>query len=232
MTIYDLARKMEIPQPPDFEDFLSLVNNDNPKVANNAVTLVEKVLISKLKAGDSSAFSNIFTAYYQDLVMFAARFSNSLDSAEEIVQDTFVRLWEKHESVKIDVSFKSYLLKMVQNKCINWLRHNKIMRSHNNYVIDSSPKFEYDTDSYMLYSELQEQIKSALCKLPAEVSEAFQMNRYKGLKYNEIAELMGVSVRTLEVRIGKALQILRNHLKGYLIIFIGFIGFFQMFINI
>lgn len=225
-----LTQKIKIPQLPDSEDCLTLVNNDNLKV-ENALTLVEKVLISKFKNGDSTAFTFIFTAYYKDLVMFAARFTNSLDSAEEIVQDTFVRLWEKHESVKINVSLKSYLLKIVQNKCIDWLRHNKIKRSHNNYVIDSSPQFEYDTDSYMLYSELQEQIKSALCQLPAEVSEAFQMNRYKGLKCREIAELLGVSVRTIEVRIGKALQILRDHLKEYLIILIGFICIFQMCIN-
>ena len=202
------------PPPPDRQDFLTLVYKSKAKVAN-PVLLVEKVLITKLKAGDYPAFSNIFTAYYQDLVLFATRFTHDLNHAEEIVQDTFVRLWEEHESIKVTISLKSYLLKIVQNKCIDWYRHKKIMQTHNNSVMESPPQFIYDTDSYILYSELQEQIEAALDKLPEEISEVFRMNRFRGLKYHEIADLLGVSARTIEVRIGKALHMLRDHLKEY-----------------
>lgn len=181
-----------------------------------SISLVEKVLISKFRAGDHLAFSNIFNAYYPDLVIFASRFTNDLMDSEEIVQDSFVKLWEKRESININISLKSYLLKIIHNKCIDWLRHNKIMQTHNRYVMENSPRFEYDTDNYVLYSELQQQLEAALCKLPEEILEAFHMNRYKGLKYHEIAKVLGVSVRTVEVRIGKALGMLRNHLKDYM----------------
>ncbi len=201
------------------QDFLPLESSNKIKVVNHT-SLVEKVLISKLKVGDHSAFSSIFTAYYQDLVMFATRFTHGLNDAEEIVQDTFLRLWEEHESVKINISLKSYLLKIVQNKCIDWYRHNKIIRTYNNYVIEGAPQFTYDTDRYILYSELQEQIEAALDKLPEEISEVFRMNRNKGLKYHEIADILDVSIRTIEVRIGKALHMLHNHLKGYFVIII------------
>lgn len=201
-----------------------MVNKSKAEVTNS-VPLVEKVLISKLKVGDYSAFSDIFTAYYQDLVMFAARFTHDLNNAEEIVQDTFVRLWEEHKSIKINILLKSYLLKTVQNKCIDWYRHKKIMQTHNNFVMGCSPQFEYDTDSYILHSELQEQIEAALGKLPEEISEVFRMNRYKNLKYHEIAEIMGVSVRTIEVRIGKALHMLRDYLKEYFVFVTGFFSF-------
>ena len=90
------------------------------------------------------------------------------------------------------------------------------MQIHRNVVSEYSLQFEYDTDSYVLHSELQEQIEVALSKLPDDISAAFRMNRNKGLKYQEIAEIMDVSVRTIEVRIGKALNLLRNHLKDYL----------------
>ena len=205
------------------QDFLSLTHNCKTKVVAS-IALVEKVLISELKIGNSSAFTNIFTAYYPDLVMFATRFTRELTSAEEIVQDTFVKLWEEHEYVNIRISIKSYLLKIVQNKCIDWYRHKKIMQVHNNYVMENSPLFEYDTDSYILHSELREQIEAALDKLPDEISEAFRMNRYKGLKYQEIADILDVSVRTIEVRIGKALNMLRKHLTEYFVIIIGFFG--------
>ena len=215
-----LLDKKKNPQSPYWQDLLPLVDNCKPKLTNS-VPFVEKVLISKLIVGDYEAFSSIFTAYYQDLVMFAIRFTHDLNNAEEIVQDTFMRLWEEHESVKVNISIKSYLLKIVQNKCIDWYRHKQIMQTHNNYILKNSPPFEYNTDSYILHSELQKQIEIALETLPVAISETFRMNRYKGLKYREIADILNVSVRTVEVRIGKALHMLRNHLKEYFVITIG-----------
>jgi len=187
--------------------------------------LIEKVLISQLNAGDCAAFSTIFTTYYPDLIMFALRFTQNLNNAEEIVQDTFVKFWEDHEFIKITSSIKSYLLKMVQNKCIDWCRHNKIMHLHKAFILENFHHFEYDTDNYILHSELQEQIEIALGLLPEEVSAAFRMSRQKGLKHTEIADISGVSVRTVEVRIGKALHMLRDYLKEYFVIILLFINF-------
>jgi RNA polymerase sigma-70 factor, ECF subfamily len=215
-----ILKKKENSKLSDYQDSLSLVDRKRTKVTT-PVTLVEKVLISRLNIGDTSAFSFIFNAYYKDLVIFASRFTNDRVNSEEIVEDTFVKLWEEHESLNISVSIKSYLLKTVQNKCIDWYRHRKIMRIHDHLILQSSPRYVYETDNYILQSELQEQIDAALAKLPDEISGAFRMNRYKGLKYHEISKIMGVSVRTIEVRIGRALNLLRNHLKDYFIIICG-----------
>jgi len=189
----------------------------------NPAISIEKILVSKIKTGDYTAFECIFNAYYRDLVMFASKFTHDISTAEEIVQDIFVKLWEDHESIKVNSSFKSYLLKTVQNKCIDWYRHRKIIQKHYESVMSGSSQLTYDTDSYLLYSELQEQIDDALGKLPEEISEVFRMNRYQGLKYHEISDLLGVSVRTIEVRIGKALHMLRNILQEYFPIMTGII---------
>jgi RNA polymerase sigma-70 factor (family 1) len=218
-----LLRKKGILQSTDLEDFLPLVDNAETKVAKS-VPLIEKALISRINKGDSSAFSCVFSAYYKDLVLFSFRFTNELNSSEEIVQETFIRLWEEHKSLNITVSLKSYLLVTIKNKSIDWLRHKKIIQKHNEYALKNSPRINLETESYVLYSELQEQIDSALARLPQELSEAFRMNRFKGLKYAEIAELLDVSVRTVEVRIGKALHLLRNYLKDYFIILIAVSG--------
>lgn len=193
---------------------------------SNRRSLVEKVLISKLQVGDSNAFSTIFNTYYPDLVIFASRFTHDLNDSEEIVQDTFVTLWTERESLKINKSLKSYLLKTVQNKCIDWYRHKKVIKDHVDSMTKDPPLLTLDTDSYLLYSELNEQIESALDKLPDEFAEAFRMNRYRGLKYHEIANILGVSVRTIEVRIGKALFLLRKYLNDYFIVFIALIILF------
>jgi len=179
-------------------------------------SLVENVLLNKLVCGDKEAFSTIFTAYYRDLVTFALSFTHESDSAQEIVQETFVKLWEDHRNLKINESLKSYLLKSVQNRCIDWFRHKKVKQIHINDVINNSVLFEYNTDNYMLRSELEGLIKKAILLIPPDYSEAFRMNRDEGLKYREIAERLDVSVRTVEVRISKALHLLREYLKDYL----------------
>lgn len=211
-----------------WQDLIPLKYKNNTTVVNPAIS-IEKILVSKIKTGDYAAFECIFNAYYRDLIMFASKFTHDIGTAEEIVQDIFVKLWEEHESVKVNSSFKSYLLKTVQNKCIDWYRHRKIIEKHNASIMMTSSQLTYDTDSYLLHSELQEQIDDALGKLPEEISEVFRMNRYQGLKYHEIADLLGVSVRTIEVRIGKALHMLRNILREYFPIMTGIIFMLLIF---
>lgn len=208
-----LKSNLEIVNGPNLR---KLVAEKKKSAVTSKIPFVEKVLLAKLKSGDNSAFSTIFSAYYRDLVLFAARFTKDQENAEEVVQDIFVKLWEDHESIKIDISLKSFLLRSVQNKCIDMIRHRKIKDAHSSYVLENHSLFECDTDNYVLFSELREQIDRTLNRLPDELSGTFRMSRFKGLKYDEIAEILNVSVRTIEVRISKALNVLRTELKDYI----------------
>jgi len=178
----------------------------------------EKIIIEKYKEGDRSAFSTIFSVYYTDLVMFAITILNNADSSQEIVQDMFVKLWEDREKIVINTSLKSFLLKSVQNKCLDLLRHQKIKERYSSEFNHTALIHDYDTEGYVLRSELEFNIEKILNELPAEIAESFRLNRYEGLKYHEIAERLRVSQRTVEVRISKALQVLRERLKDYFII--------------
>ena len=178
--------------------------------------IFELILIEKLKSGHADAFSDIFSAYYKDLVFFAYSFTHELSTAEDIVQDTFIKLWEDHEKLVVTVSLKSILLKTIQNKCIDWHRHRKIVNNSSTYIIDKSPLYEYDTDNYVLRSELERMIDKAIEDLPEKFKEAFELNRFEGLKYQEIAIKLNVSIRTIEVRISKALELLRKSLIDFL----------------
>lgn len=150
------------------------------------------------------------------MVMFASGFTHNPEIAEEFVQETFVKLWEDHKNINITDSLKSYLLKSVQNRCIDWYRHKKVQQIHASEVINTAILFEYNTDNYILRSELEALLKKALLTIPADAAEAFRMNREEGYKYQEIAKKLNVSVRTIEVRIGKALHLLRDYLKDYM----------------
>lgn len=178
--------------------------------------LYEKILLEKLSESDNSSYSIIFTTYYSDLVQFAGTFILDLDTCEELVQDAFVYFWENRQSLKIQTSLKSYLLKMVQNRCIDWLRHLKIQDQYNVYADHHLRLMENNTENYILYSELKANLEKALDSLPPEIALAFRLNRQEGLTQHEIAECQNVSVRTIEVRIGKALILLREQLKDYL----------------
>lgn len=179
----------------------------------------EQYLLSKLRMGSQEAFSFLFNTFYADLVLFCGNFIKEKENCEDIVQSVFLKLWEDRENIQIDTSLQSYLLKSVQNRCLDEIRHVDIVRQYatNTNLLTLEA---YNTDQYILYSDLKEHLNNALKELPYVCREAFELNRFDGLRYKEIAEKLGVSERTIEVRISKALGLLRTHLKEFFIVMI------------
>ena len=177
----------------------------------------ENLLVQRMLGGDESAFSIIFRTYYLDLVLFAGTFLKDRQAAEEIVQDVFIRLWENRESVMITSSLRSFLLKSIQNKCIDTIRHLKIVDDYQSKLQNYPLLLENNTENYVLYSELEDDLKKALGKIPDDISKIFLLNRFEGLTYPEIASQLNLSVRMVEIRMGKALALLKHYLKDYLI---------------
>jgi RNA polymerase sigma-70 factor (family 1) len=184
---------------------------------SKSVNIYDNHLLDKLKSGDKSAFSIIFSTYYRDLVLFANTFTRQTDTSEEIVQDAFVTLWENSDVIEIKLSLKSYLLRMVQNKCLDYIRHLKVRDKYAVNILENPVLMGNDTENYILYSELTKDLDKALLLLPEECAKTFRMSRLEGLKQQEIAEKLGIAVRTVEFRIAKALTLLKEQLKDYLI---------------
>lgn len=178
----------------------------------------ERILLEKLTRNDQGAFTIIFTKYYTNLVRFSFGITRNADASEEIVQDVFLKLWESRNALEIHSSLKSFLLKSVQNRSIDSLRHSSITHKYASLVLDHPILSENDTENYILFSELENKFDHALSKIPAEYAEVFRMSRIEILSYHEIAGKLGISVRTVEVRIGKALSLLREELKEFLIL--------------
>ena len=174
----------------------------------------EYFVLSALKQDSKEAFSLLFQTYYTDLVLFCGNFIKDKDSCEDIVQSIFLKLWNERKNIQIETSLKSYLLKAVRNSCFDEFRHLEIVRQYEsdyeNPVLDC-----YDTENYVLYSDLYDHLRYALEQVPEQYREAFVMNRFEGLKYREIALKLNVSERTVEVRVSKALEILRKQLKDF-----------------
>lgn len=138
------------------------------------------------------------------------------DIAREIVQEAFVNLWEKRESIELDRSPKSYLGSTVKNRCLNYLRdHKKFDRSILEFEGLNSGH-EYVEQDHLVTSELKLKIEEATNELPAKCREVFLLNRVEHKKYNEIAAELGISVKTVEAQMSKALKIMRNKLSEYI----------------
>jgi RNA polymerase sigma-70 factor (ECF subfamily) len=173
-------------------------------------------LIATLQAGDITAFEMLFRTYYQPLCNYAYSFVQDKDEAEEIVQATFLSVWEKRDTLTIHTGVKPYLYAMVRNASLNVLKHEKIKQQH---VVGELAVAERSVESVtrtVMASELESRIYKALDKLPEQCRLVFKLSRFEELKYAEIAEQLNISIKTVENQMGKALKIMREQLKDYL----------------
>lgn len=177
-------------------------------VHNNYETLL------LLKAGDEGMFDSVYRFYYKGLCAFASQYVGVAE-CEEVVQEVMMWLWENRKMLVPEMSLKSLLFTMVKNKCLNSIAHTQIKQQVHERLYEKYRRLFEDPDFY-LEGELMELLDKAINKLPAEYREAFVLNRFDNLTYNEIAEQTGVSSKTIAYRISQALKILRVELKDYL----------------
>jgi len=187
----------------------------------------EQQIIQQLSEGNQLIFEGVYKAHYKELVLFAIRFVEEQQDAEEIVQNLFYDLWTKREKLNITTSLRAYLFGSVRNLSLNFIKHKKVefkYKEHNFHLLNEDSSNENDT---ITQQELANKIDEAVEKLPQERQKVFKMSRYDGLKYKEIAETLNISIKTVENQMGKALKFLRDELIEFLpLILIFFSDFF------
>lgn len=173
----------------------------------------DQVLVERLRNKDKRAFELVFNEYYGLLKSYAMRFMDDPDDAEEVIQEVFVKFWEKCDTLAPDSSIKSYLYRSVHNTCLNFIKHQKVKDSYRQYVITFMEEAVEGPSPDGENSNVQERIFEAIDNLPPRCSEIFKLSRFEGLKYQEIADHLSISIKTVEVQMGKALKTLREKLK-------------------
>jgi RNA polymerase sigma-70 factor (family 1) len=181
-----------------------------------SVSISENEIINGLRNGDEKIFESIFRDYYEKLCNYANKMIQDMDEAEEMVQGTFLNIWEKREDIEIHTSVKSYLYRAVHNNCLNRIKHYKVKREYSeNYKHEAD--LEYSDASHDLAGkEMEQQIQIAIESMPPQCRTVFKLNRFENLTYAEIAGQMNLSVNTIENHMVKALKILREKLSDYL----------------
>jgi RNA polymerase sigma-70 factor (ECF subfamily) len=161
-------------------------------------------------------FEQVFKQHFKSLHAYAYTILRDEDAAEDIVQQVFVKLWEKREETEITQSIQAYLYRMVYNSCLNFLKHEKVKEAHVSFAKHSMSEGVEHITKTIAGKELNHKIQQALQQLPEQCRTIFQLSRFEELKYKEIATLLNLSVKTIENQMGKALRIMRVALAEYL----------------
>jgi len=157
-------------------------------------------------------FERLFRDFFPPLMAFARKILGDEDDAREVVHQVFINLWEKRAEVDLSSSLKSYLFTSVHNRSLNVIRDRKKFSSEEVPEVAG----EWDVSAQIESMELEEKIRESIASLPEKCREIFELNRFSGLKYSEIASQLGISVKTVENQMTKALKILREQLGKYL----------------
>ncbi len=171
----------------------------------------DNAIISLLQTGDKNAYKQLFIKYYYPLCEYASQYISD-DDSKELVQDLMLFLWETRENLVIDTSLKSYLFISTKHRCLNAVRKNLYHERIHNQIYEKI-KDQFEDPDYYLVNELMENINKAIANLPETYRETFVLSRYGERTNVQIAEKLGVSVKTVEYRISQALKILRHRLN-------------------
>lgn len=184
----------------------------------------DRDLFRKINESDVKSFEILFHRYYGYLCLYASKIVKSDSAAEEIVQDFFVKLWEKRDQLIIESSVKSYFFSAIRNHCLNYIQHSKIVLKHEQKML-SEQEQKTSFDQSFVEIGLAEKIEESIRSLPEKRQEIFRLSREEGLKYREIAEKLNLSIKTVETHMSLAIKSLRESLKNYN----SFFNFFLLF---
>ena len=176
------------------------------------------------KYDERTTFEFLFTSYFVKLVRYAELIVKDIDIAEEIVENTFVKLWENRDTINIQNSQQQYLFKSVQNACLNHLKHIKVENKYKLFLyhhIGLNDMENHDLEfpiTHLLIDELQHLIHQAINDLPVQCKKVFELSRYDHNSNEEIAIKLDISINTVKTHIGRALGKLRIVLKDYIVL--------------
>jgi len=169
-----------------------------------------------------AGFRQVYMTYYPRLLRFAAEYVVDEQDAEDIVQEVFITLWEKRDTLREDTNLTAYMMTLVKSLCLNFLKHKQIVEAYSLRVQEEDARRETMFNYYSInkfepeqmdLERLERMLLKAISELPEQCRRVFKMSRYKGMKNREIADRLNISLKTVEMHISLALKSLRAKLR-------------------
>ncbi len=181
-------------------------------MADNEANIRDQV--ERLRAGDREAFEAVFRAYYPRLADYANGLVRSKDTAEDVVQEVFVALWTQRDRLTSPDNLVGYLYRSVRNRSLNQIRHRRMVTDWQTRQAAEDPPAAPPADREAENAEIAEAVRRAVATLSPRCREVFELSRDRGLTYPEIAASLGISIKTVETLMGRALKGVRARLSG------------------
>lgn len=179
----------------------------------------ETSLLDGLKRGDNKSYKYLYEKHYVILCGIAYQYVNDTFLAKSIVSDVILHLWEIRDRLSIDGSLRRYLVTSVRNKCLDYLKSERLQREVSLSSSECEDKI-WESDNYplgkLLENELEQKINAALDNLPIECKRVFFKSRFENKKYEIISEELGISVSTVKYHMKNAVRLLYKELGKYL----------------
>jgi RNA polymerase sigma-70 factor (ECF subfamily) len=180
------------------------------------MSITDFYIQKKIQGGDIREFERLFVKYYQPLCHQANKILRDMDTSEDIVQEFFYNFWKNRESFSPKLSLNAYLYQSIRNNALHYLQHLAVRETYTQHILNDIEKtIPSENQENIEIQELNNVINATLKKMPERCSTIFRMNRFEGKKYREIAEILSISVKTVEADMGKALQFFRTSLKEF-----------------
>ncbi len=173
----------------------------------------DRELLDRLRAGEPEAFEVIFRSHYPQLVGFAEAMLRARAPAEDAAQDVMLELWRRRQEIVLETSLRAYLIRATRNRALNQIRHRRVAERVRPAA--QGPKAAPSADQELAEQELRAAAEAAVRDLPERCREVFELSRVHGLKYAEIAQVLGISIKTVETQMGKAIRVLRERLAPW-----------------
>lgn len=177
-----------------------------------------KQLIKKLKEGDKAAFDALFYAFEPGLYAYSMKLTCDAEDAKEVVQEVFLKVWERRQWIDPQYSFDSFLYTIAKNLVYNKARHRAYRFAYKEYVTLYGSQTEKTTENTVHFNELTNLIQAVCLQLPPVRREVFTMSRIDGLSHSEIAEKLNTSTSNVKNHIHKALRFLKEQIQMHEII--------------
>ncbi|MDG5767647.1 RNA polymerase sigma-70 factor [Balneolales bacterium ANBcel1] len=175
----------------------------------------DRLLAEKIRRGDRKAFTDLYRAYFSELCCFAHRYVESPDIAEEMVQDVFMNIWNRRSEWHIGIHPAAYLYRSVRNRSLDYLKHRNVVLRWEKTAMHETAQSAPSPDLLYEHDELADAVSKAIAKLPERRRTIFVLSRDHELTYREIAEVLDISVKTVETQMGRALKMLRDLMKKH-----------------